>query len=192
MSTSNVTELSREELEELLRQREGEIVALRGPSQVDPNEKDRPWNVAAANGGEEHVRTVAPAPYRGPGAVLHHFPHLTGGSGGPQDGPYVRALADLLAELGYVHNDVIKGLTTFYDNTLAGDVARFQRDHDVREQVSAYNGHDHPAEDVAKRLVGPYTVQALFDKVAEKRDQSVASVIGQVEYAIARAQQTRR
>ena len=197
MSTSapaNSVEMTREELEARVRSLEGENAALRGPSQGDPNEENRPWTIASKpeNATDEHTRQVAPLPYRGPGSVIHHFPHLTGGSGGPQDGPYVRALAELLAELGYDHNDVIKGLAGHYENTLAGDVARFQRDNDVREQTSAYNGHTDPAEDVAKRLVGPYTVQALFDKVAEKRDQPVASVVGQKEYEIARAQQLRR
>jgi hypothetical protein len=119
--------------------------------------------------------------------VLHHFPHLTVGSGGPQNAPYVRALAELLAELGYSENEVIRGHVTHFENTLAGDVARFQRDNNVRENTANYNGHNDPAEDVAKRLVGPYTVQAIFDKVAEKRGQDVASVIGQKEYEIQRA-----
>lgn len=194
MSTTapNTQEMDRNQLEDRIRELEGRLKAAEGPSPLDPRADDRPWNVAQRNATEEHTRDVAPLPYRGEGAVLHHFPHLTGGSGGPQEGPFVRALAELLAELGYVHNDVIRGLTTFYDNTLAGDVARFQRDNDVRENVEAYNGHNDPAEDVAKRLVGPYTVQALFEKVAEKRDQDVSSVIGQKEYEIARAHQYRR
>lgn len=185
-TTPNPTELSREELEERLRRTEAELAAARGPNPVDPHEEDRPWNTAREHASDEHTRDVAPLPYRGPGAVLHHFPHLTGGSGGPQNGPYVRAIAELLAELGYVDNAVIKGEATFYENTLAGDVARFRRDHDVRENTTAYNGHNDPADDVVKYLVGPYTIQALFDAVAEKRGQDVSSVIGQVEYEIAR------
>src|SRR5438270_12513622 len=109
MSTSApVAELSREELEEELRKTKAQLQAATGPNPQDPNEESRPWNVANEHAADEHRRDVAPLPYRGPGAVLHHFPHLTGGSGGPQDGPYVRALAELLAELGYVDHGVIK------------------------------------------------------------------------------------
>jgi hypothetical protein len=189
---ANDVERDREQLEQRLRELESENARLRGPSRTDENEENRPWNVAAKNAGEEHMRDVAPLPYRGEGAVLHHFPHLTGGSGGPQEGPYVRALAELLAEVGYDSNEVIRGRVGYMENTLAGDVARFSRDHDVREHVAAYNGHPDPAEDVSKRLVGPYTVQAIFDKVAEKRGQDVASVIGQKEYEIGRAHQRAR
>lgn len=193
MSTTTPTELEgTQALEQRIRELEGQLRAATGPSRVDPNEEDRPWNVAAKNAEDEHMREVAPLPYRGPGAVLHHFPHLTGGTGGPQEGPYVRAVAEMLAELGYSHNDVIRGITGHFENTLAGDVARFQRDNDVREHTSAYNGHNDPAEDVIKRVVGPYTIQALFEKVAEKRDQPVSSVIGQVEYGVQRAQALRR
>lgn len=190
-TTAPDAELTREQYEQRIRELEGQVAAATGPSPVDPNEAKRPWNVAAEHVGPEHTRTLAPLPYRGPGAVLHHFPHLTGGSGGPQEGPYVRAIAELLAELGYTDNAVIKGEALHFENTLAGDVARFKRDHDVRDPVDAYNGHNHPAQDIARNLVGPYAVQALFDAVAEKRGQDVASVIGQVEYAIARAQQHR-
>lgn len=194
MSTTDAPthELDRDQLEARIRELEGQLRAATGPSPLDPHADDRPWNVAQRNASDEHTRDVAPLPYRGEGAVLHHFPHLTGGSGGPQDGPFVRALAELLAELGYTHNAVIRGEIGHFDNTLAGDVARFSRDNDVRENVDAYHGHDHPAEDVAKRLVGPYTIQALFEAVAKKRGQPVESVIGQKEYEIARAQQLRR
>ena len=192
MSATNETEMTREELEARVRELSGQLAAAQGPSQADPNEGDRPWVKAEQNAQPEHTRDVAPLPYRGEGAVLHHFPHLTGGSGGPIVLPYVRAVAELLAELGYVDNGVIKGETRYFDNTLAGDLARFKRDHNIRENVAAYNGHRWPAEDVARNLVGPYTIQALFDAVAEKRGQSVASVIGQVEYDIARAQRTDR
>lgn len=186
-STPNTTEMSREELEQLVERQRGQLIAAQGPNPDAGDEDHRPWNVAAKNAEDVHTRREAPLPYRGEGAVLHHWPHLTGGAGGPQDGPYVRALAELLAELGYDTNDVIRGRVGFFENTLAGDVARFKRDNDVVEQTSAYNGHNDPAEDVARRLVGPYTIQALFEKVAEKRDQPVASVIGQVEYEISRA-----
>lgn len=187
-TTAPVTELSREELEHRVRSLEGQLAAASGPHPVDANEQNRPWQVAKENAGEEHLRDVAPLPYRGPGAVIHHFPHITGGSGGPQTGPYVRALAEMLAELGYHDNEVIAGRVGHYENTLAGDVARFRRDNDVRENVDAYNGHAHPAHDVARNLVGPYTIQAIFDKVAEHRDQPVSSVVGQVEYDIHRQQ----
>ena len=192
MSATNETELSREQLEDELRTLRGQLAAAQGPHPTDDNADGRPWNVAAQNAGEEHTREVAPLPYRGDGSVIHHFPHITGGSGGPIVGPYIRALAELLAELGYVDNGVIKGELGYYDNTMAGDIARFRRDHDVRENVAAYHGHNDPAEDIVKHLVGPYTIQAIFDAVAEKRDQSVASVIGQVEYDVARAQRTNR
>jgi hypothetical protein len=186
-STPNITELSRDELEQLVNSLRGQVAAGQGPNPDAGNEEHRPWNVAAQNAEDVHTRREAPLPYRGEGAVLHHWPHLTGGSGGPQDGPYVRALAELLAELGYDSNDVIRGRVGYFENTLAGDVARFKRDNDVMEQTQAYHGHNEPAEDVVKRLVGPYTVQALFEKVAAKREQPVASVIGQVEYEIGKA-----
>jgi hypothetical protein len=189
MSVTDASPTDRErELEQENEKLRGQLAAASGPVPFDADEDKRPWKIAADNAQEEHTRAVAPLPYRGPGAVLHHFPHMTGGSGGPQTGPYVRAVAELLNELGYSHNDVIQGKSTFYENTLAGDVARFRRDNDVREQLDAYNGHNDPAQDVVKHLVGPYTVQALFEKVAEKRGQDVASVIGQKEYEIGRAQ----
>ena len=191
-TTAPETELSREDLENELRRLRGQLAAAQGPHPSDENADGRPWNVAAQHAEDEHTREVAPLPYRGEGAVLHHFPHITGGSGGPIVAPYVRALAELLAELGYVDNGVIKGQQAHYDNTMAGDIARFRRDHDVRENVQAYHGHNDPAEDIVKHLVGPYTVQAIFDEVAQKRGQDVASVIGQVEYDIARAQRTNR
>lgn len=192
MSATNETELTREELEQRVRSLEGQLAAVHGPNVADPHEADRPWKVAEQHVTDEHTRPVAPLPYRGEGAVLHHFPHITGGSGGPVVGPYVRALAELLAELGYVENGVIKGELAHFDNTMGGDIARFRRDHDVRENTSAYHGHNDPAEDVVKNLVGPYTIQALFDAVAQKTGQDVQSLIGRVEYDITRAQRTNR
>lgn len=183
---ANETEMTREQLEAEVRRLQGQVDAAQGPHPADPNEENRPWHTARDNAEDEHTRDVAPAPYRGPGAVLHHFPHLTGGSGGPVMGPYVRAVADLLGELGYRDNGVIKGQITHYDNSLAADVARFRRAQDVRENADAYHGHNDPAEDVVKNVVGPYTIQALFDAVAEQRGEDVRSLIGQVEYDIAR------
>ena len=182
----------KDDRDERIRELEAQLRAAQGGPTSDPNSDKRPWSIAASNAEDEHKRDEAPLPYRGDGAVLHHFPHITGGSGGPTVGPYVRALVDLLAELGYATNDVIRGRSQHYDNTVAGDVARFRMDHDVREDVNAYHGHPDPAEDVAKHLVGPYTIQAIFDKVAEKRGQDVAGVIGQVEYDVLRHQQAQR
>jgi len=173
-----------------IRELETQLAAATAPGPVahDPHADKRPWAVALEHASEEHTRDVAPLPYRGPGAVLHRFPHLTGGSGGPQDGPYVRALAELLAEAGYTSNEVINGRQREFDNSMMADVRRFQADNDVRENTDAYHGHPHPAEQIVRNLVGPYTVQALFEKVADKRGEPVHDVIREVEHRIERLQ----
>lgn len=172
---------------------ESELARMRQTGAQPADDSHRPWKIAADNAQPEHTREEAPVPYRGPGAVLHHFPILTGGSGGPTNGPYVRALAELLAQAGYSTNNVIKGLSTHYDDSVAADVARFRADNDVTDDVSAFNGHTRPAKEIAENLVGPYTVQALFDKVAETIGQPVEQLVARVEYDIHRQQlDTRR
>lgn len=185
MSTTDAptTELTPEQ--QRIAQLEAELASVRRQTSK-PDDSDRPWEIAKQHAGEEHTREEAALPYRGPGAVLHKFPILTGGSGGNLGTPYVRALAELLAQLGYNTNNVIKGLVTHFDDSLGADVARFQADNDVREPLSAYQGHSRPAHEIAANLVGPYTVQALFDNVAEKIGQPVEQLIGRVEYDIAR------
>jgi hypothetical protein len=169
--------------QERIAQLEAELAQARQQNRPG-DDTGRPWKVAQEHATDEHTRAEAPLPYRGPGAALHSFPILSGGSGGPQAGPYVRALAELLAQAGYAHNDVIKGLSTHFDDSVMADVARFKSDHDVREDISAFHGHSRPAAEIAENLVGPYTVQALFDTVAEKTGQPVEQLIARVEYGI--------
>lgn len=171
--------------QERIAQLEAELAKLREQNRPQ-DDSDRPWEQAKQHAQEEHTRAEAPVPYRGPGAVLHNFPILTGGSGGNHAGPYVRALAELLAQAGYATNNVIRGVGTVFDDSLAADVARFRSDHNVREPVHAYQGHTRPAEEIAQNLVGPYTVQALFEHVAEKIGQPVEQLISRVEYGIDR------
>jgi hypothetical protein len=168
-------------------QLEAELAQAKGRQAGAPqDDSDRPWNVAREHVQDEHTRAEAPVPYRGPGAVLHHFPILTGGSGGNLNGPYVRALAELLAEAGYSTNNVIKGLVSHFDDSVQADVSRFKADHDAGEPTDAYQGHTRPAPEIAQNLVGPYTVQKLFEVAAEKIGQPVEQLIARVEYDVAR------
>jgi hypothetical protein len=148
------------------------------------DDSDRPWEVAKQHVSDEHTRAEAPVPYRGPGAVLHRFPILTGGSGGNLGGPWVRALAELLAQLGYATNNVIRGRSGHYDDSVAADLARFKAEHDVREPIEAYHGHTKPAQEIVENLCGPYTVQALFEKCAEQLDEPVEQLVNRVEHKV--------
>jgi hypothetical protein len=135
------------------------------------------WEVAAENGGPEHQLERdpdtrepkrRPRPYRGPGAVTHSRPILSYGSAGPE----VRELAEMLAELGYDDNEVIKGRSPAngLDNTLMADVRRFATDHGVREDSAAFDGKEVPASRLVDEHVGPYIWQALEEAVQRARE----------------------